>query len=137
MSASDTESRISEALIIDEPWISKILRGEKTWELRSTHCHKRGWVGLIRKGSGLVVGVARVVDSIGPLSESELAAAEQLHRVPAATLMAMPKYRHAWVLDGARALANPLPYEHRPGAVIWVRLADRVSREATAQLRSA
>lgn len=125
---------ITDALIIDEPWISKILRGEKIWELRSTHCHKRGWVGLIRKGSGLVVGVARVVDSVGPLSESELAAAEQLHHVSAAALMAMPKYRFAWVLNGARVLGSPVPYQHPFGAVKWIRLAPEVARAVVLQL---
>jgi hypothetical protein len=26
---------VRDALVIDEPWVMKILRGEKTWELRS------------------------------------------------------------------------------------------------------
>jgi hypothetical protein len=75
-----------------------------------------------------------MVDSIGPLSERELAAAEQLHRVPAATLMAMPKYRYAWVLDGARALTSAVPYAHPFGAVKWIHLAPEVSRAIIEQL---
>lgn len=127
---------ITEALIVDEPWVSKILHGEKTWELRSTHCHKRGWIGLIRKGSGLVVGVARLLDSHGPLSTGELQAARARHCVPVEAL-AGSKYRYAWELGGARPLMWPVAYEHPLGAVKWVKLADRVSREVTAQLRSA
>jgi len=52
------------ALIIDEPWISKILSGEKTLEMRSRHTKIRGRIGLIRKGSGLIVGDVWLDDSI-------------------------------------------------------------------------
>ena len=41
-------------LIVDEPWISKILAGEKIWEMRSKTTAVRGQIGLIRKGSGAV-----------------------------------------------------------------------------------
>jgi ASCH domain-containing protein len=48
-------------LIIDEPWISLILQGEKIWEMRKTACHHRGRIALIRKGSGQVVGIAALL----------------------------------------------------------------------------
>src|SRR5882724_4451059 len=51
------------ALVIDEPWITAILKGDKTWEMRKKNCKIRGEIALIRKGSGLVVGTAHVVDS--------------------------------------------------------------------------
>ena len=50
------------ALVIDEPWITAILKGEKTWEMRKRNCKIRGEIALIRKGSGLVVGTAHVVE---------------------------------------------------------------------------
>ena len=39
------------ALVIDEPWISAILLGVKTWEMRRGVCNLRGPIALIRKGS--------------------------------------------------------------------------------------
>jgi ASCH domain len=42
-------------LIIDEPWISLIVSGEKTWEMRSRNTNVRGRIGLIRKGSKTVI----------------------------------------------------------------------------------
>jgi len=35
-------------LIIREPWISHILSGAKTWEMRTTPTRYRGPIGLIR-----------------------------------------------------------------------------------------
>src|SRR5947209_18338036 len=48
------------ALIIREPWIGHILSGAKTWEMRTSKTSLRGRIGLIRKGSGVVVGVADI-----------------------------------------------------------------------------
>ena len=53
------ETESMKALIVDEPWISAILRGEKTWEMRKTGCNLRGSIALIRKGAGHVVGSRR------------------------------------------------------------------------------
>ena len=74
------------ALIIDEPWITAILKGDKTWEMRKKNCNIRGQIALIRKGSGQVVGTANVVDSKPPLAtRADYAAAEQHHRIPPCT----------------------------------------------------
>jgi hypothetical protein len=69
-------------LIIDDPWISLILAGEKTWEMRSTATQQRGLIALIRKGTGTVVGTARVVGSRGPLGLAQLRENAAKHRVP-------------------------------------------------------
>jgi hypothetical protein len=122
------QDEIAHALIVDEPWISKILRGEKIWELRTTHCQKRGWVGLIRKGSGQVVGVARITGSKGPLTPADLDARRDAHRVPNGFLHTNPEYRYAWELGNAQALRDPVHYTHKLGAVIWVRLDPSVTR---------
>ena len=53
---------IEKGLIIDEPWISMILRGSKTWEMRKTITKIRGPIALIRKGSKQVVGTADLVE---------------------------------------------------------------------------
>jgi hypothetical protein len=54
--------KFGKALIISEPWIDYILEGTKTWEMRSSGVSHRGWFGLIKKGTGAVHGVARLVD---------------------------------------------------------------------------
>jgi hypothetical protein len=53
--------RIEKALIVADPWISLILDGKKDWEMRSRKTAIRGNIGLIRKGSGLVCGVVKLV----------------------------------------------------------------------------
>lgn len=51
---------VTKGLVIAEPWIDFILRAEKSWEMRSAGTSFRGWFGLIRKGSGTVVGIAEL-----------------------------------------------------------------------------
>jgi ASCH domain len=109
---------VTEALIIDEPWVTKIFRGEKTWELRSRHTYKRGWIALIRKGSGKVIGVANLTESRGPVPIGEMKAARALHQ--SATVSNTSRYRYAWVLTDARPLDVLVAYRHPAGAVIWV-----------------
>src|SRR5437764_6388146 len=109
-------------LIIAEPWISLIVSGEKTWEMRSRNTLVRGRIGLIRKGSKAVVGVAELVDTLPRLSVSTLRSNPARHRVPIGEIGDDFKWRTAWVLEHARALAAAVPYEHPAGAVIWVAL---------------
>lgn len=113
------------ALIIDEPWISLILDGRKTWEMRSTHAAIRGRIALIRKGSGTVVGLADVVDSIGPLDEIAWRAHRARHRIPVERYAETARWNIAWQLENARPLARPVPYAHPNGAVIWVNLSEQ------------
>ena len=67
------------ALVIASPHIDRILAGEKTWEMRSRNCRIRGPIGLIKKGSGTVVGLAEITDVIDPLPASEGVAADGDH----------------------------------------------------------
>lgn len=114
-------------LIIDEPWISKILCGEKVWEMRTTATAVRGRIALIRKGSGTVVGTANLVDSIGPLDAIACRAHRDKHGIPPAQDEALLRWNHAWVLENARPLVCPVPYDHPNGAVIWVKLTEAVA----------
>lgn len=117
-------------LVIDEPWIGKILRGDKTWEMRKTACHQRGRVALIRKGSGLVVGIADVVDSLPPIATREAyGAAETFHGIPTDRQERAFEdgWTTPWVLADAMPLSPPVKYRHPSGAVIWVALDDEVS----------
>jgi hypothetical protein len=58
-------------LVISEPWISRILSGEKTWEMRFKVTSYRGPLAVIRKGSGTVSGMVDLVDCIPGQSEAE------------------------------------------------------------------
>ncbi|TGQ16360.1 MULTISPECIES: hypothetical protein [unclassified Mesorhizobium] len=116
-------------LIIDEPWIGLILKGEKIWEMRKTACHHRGPVALIRKGSGAVVGTAKVIESLPAIETREAySAAERHHRIPFARQGTAfdDGWRTPWVLSNAQALPKPVPYKHPYGAVIWVNLDNDV-----------
>ncbi|HEV2365720.1 MAG TPA: ASCH domain-containing protein [Caulobacteraceae bacterium] len=124
------------ALIIDEPWISKILSGEKTWEMRARTCNHRGPFGLIRKGSGQVVGVAEMVDCLPAIGSSvEYAKAEAFHRIPADVQgRVREKWNRPWVLKNAKPLRRPVHYQHKSGAVTWVELDPHVAAAVAAQV---
>jgi len=115
-------------LIIDEPWISLILSGEKTWELRSRDTRVRGRIALIRKGSKTVIGVADLIGTLPKLTRSDLISNIAKHRVPESEISEDFKWSTAWVLERARSLHKPIPYHHPAGAVIWVNLAPRWRR---------
>jgi hypothetical protein len=126
------------ALIVDDPWITAILKGEKTWEMRKTGCKLRGPIALIRKGSGHVVGVAEVTDCLPPLDTREAyASAEPLHCVPPSDQEQSftEGWRTPWVLANARPLPEAVPYKHPSGAVIWVNLAPETAAKVEAQLQ--
>jgi hypothetical protein len=122
------------AIVIREPYISLILRGEKTWEMRSTKVLHRGVVGLIRKGSGQVFGVANLVDSRPPLSSKNYVEYESFHRVAARDQAGAieSKWVHPWVLADVRRLARPVPYKHA-GGVAWVNLDENVTKRVLEQ----
>lgn len=80
---SDTTNVIGDlsGLVIRREPLLKILKGGKTWEMRSKKIHKRGQIALIEKGTGLVVGVANLVDCKGPLNEAEMLANQDKHQI--------------------------------------------------------
>jgi hypothetical protein len=124
------------ALVIDEPWITAILKGDKTWEMRKRNCNIRGQIALIRKGSSHVVGTANVVDSRPPLAtRADYAAAEQQHRIPPARQEQAftDGWRTPWVLANARPLQKAVRYKHPSGAVVWVNLEPEIAAQVLAQ----
>lgn len=120
-------------LVVDEPWITLILKGQKTWEMRSSTIGIRGRIALIRKGTGHIVGVADLVDVIGPLDAIARRAHRDKHCIPKIQDEYSARWNFAWVLENAAPLIAPVAYRHPPGAVIWVNLDDSV----TARLRPA
>lgn len=120
------------ALIIREPWIGYILEGHKTWEIRSRATKVRGQIALIKGGSGQIVGVANVIDSIGPMTFAQLQRHRGKHCAPTKELGEfLRKYKDrgfAWVLDDVVRLPEPIAYRHPSGAVIWVALREVETR---------
>lgn len=119
-------------LIIKEPYVDYIVDGKKCWEMRKTPTTIRGPIALIKKGSGLIVGVAKIVDSLPELSASEMAHHFHKHRIPHEDIETT-EWRHPWVLESAQRLRNPVPYEHPSGAVIWVNLHPSLEAEVRRQ----
>ena len=50
-------------LLVKSPWVDFILNGKKTWEIRGSNTRIRGRVGLIKSGSGTVMGTVKIVGS--------------------------------------------------------------------------
>ncbi|TIT04390.1 MAG: ASCH domain-containing protein, partial [Mesorhizobium sp.] len=129
-------------LIINEPWISLVLNGQKIWEMRKTQTSIRGPIALIRKGSGLIVGVVDIVDCLPTLDESEYARHENNHHIPPSRQLRarLDGWSVPWVFTNVRQLLQPVPYRHPNGAVIWVNLqpaiADTISRQLGANAPS-
>lgn len=111
-------------LVIKDPWISYILDGRKKWEIRSSKSNIRGEIGLIRSGSGLIVGSAALIDCIGPLSDEEFLANKSKHMVNSLSQVGNYKSVYAWVLSNVKKFDNPIPYNHPQGAIIWVKIPD-------------
>lgn len=132
---------ITRGLIIADPWISHILTGRKDWEMRSRPTSVRGWFGLIRKGSGTVVGLARLVECGRALDQSEMLASTDRHCIPGDMIRRgeVANWNVPWKIADVIPLEEPIPYEHKAGAVTWVvfsselgrRLACYVDHEAT------
>lgn len=114
---------LSQGLIIDEPWISHILAGLKTWEMRSRATLKRGPLALIKKRSGQVVGVATLMECRPSLLVSDMPIHFRKHHIPQ-TLVTKPGYKWftPWVLTDVQAFRHPVPYNHPAGAVTFVNL---------------
>ncbi len=108
------------ALIVHEPWLSLILDGRKTWEIRGMRTRRRGTIHLARARSNLLLGRVRIVDCLA-VTREELALHAERHHVRD---VASVPYRRifAWVLAHAEWYAEPRTYTHPTGAIIWVRL---------------
>lgn len=121
-------------LVIREPWIGKILSGGKTWEMRSQATKVRGEIALIRQGTGLVVGTARLIDSRPPLSRENYMDYCDKHSIPVSMLdeVITNKWVYPWVLADVRRLPRSVPYRHR-GGVTFLTIEQSVLNAISAQ----
>ena len=118
--------RITKGLIIADPWIGYVLDGTKDWEMRASGASHRGWFGLIRKGTGAIYGVARLIEVGTQLSPTEMIATFERHRIPEHMIRSgeVAKWNTPWKLADVHRLDQPVPYLHKRGAVTWVELDD-------------
>lgn len=114
----------SMGLIVKDPYATMIINGIKTWEIRTKRCSMRGPVGIILGGSKTVIGEASIIDVI-PLTQQMIVDQFEHHCVSDLSKVfkhdTNNKY-YAWVLDHAYKYVTPMPYNHRAGAITWVRL---------------
>jgi hypothetical protein len=121
----------TKGLIIKSPYIDRILAGTKTWEMRSKHTKQRGQIALIKQGSGQIVGLARLIDSKGPLSNQEKLETIDKHQISKERLQSgeTEKWKFAWVFEDAVKLTVPIDYKHPNGAQQWVKLEPQTQNE--------
>ncbi|MEK3787581.1 ASCH domain-containing protein [Paenibacillus sp. FSL K6-1230] len=110
-----------QGLIIKPQWADMILSGAKTWEIRGSRTTKRGRIGIIKSGSGMVYGEVELEDCL-PLTYEAWHNNMPKHQVPYQNINYKTPY--AWVLTNARLYDEPIPYKHPQGAVIWVNLGE-------------
>ena len=97
----------------------------------STATSARGWFGLIRKGSGQIEGLARLVGCGTALSQADMIAHVDRHQSPEKMIRSgtMAKWTIPWKLADIVRLEEPVPYEHKSGAVTWVSLSHDVQEK--------
>jgi hypothetical protein len=134
----NTALSVTRGLVIDQPWVDLIADGKKTWEMRTRPTNVRGWIGLIGKGTGTIIGIACLAASLPPLEPDAHHLHFKKHRVPrsADRKRYTGRYVIPWRLTKAFRLSTPVPYEHPTGAVTWVTLSNKVSRSLTHRLRA-
>ena len=111
---------MTKGLIIKEPWVSLIVEGKKTWELRKTKTSIRGKIALLQ--GGYIRGYANLVDCIGPIPLERLREASHLHQVPIERFTEGYSYKYAWKLINVESVDPPEKYDHPRGAQQWVNL---------------
>lgn len=125
-----------DALIIKKEWLDQIIppiteasvpvisqNKLKTLEIRGCNTKKRGLILLIESGSGLIKGCCELTDS-KTLSEEDYNFYQYAHRVSLPYDKLPYKTPYGWHLFGNHKFPNPIPYQHKRGAVIWVKIPE-------------
>jgi ASCH domain len=103
------------ALLIRRPWIDKILDGEKTWEIRGSRVRIHGpeRIALVASGTGTLIGVCDLVDCIGLLTQHQYRRnVKKAGTRPSEAMLGHYRQTFAWVVENARKLKKPVPYQH-------------------------
>jgi hypothetical protein len=111
-------------LIIRKPYITRILDGTKTWEMRTRFSNPQGRIALIEAGSGMIVGECIHEGSTAPIMDAlDFQDTAQFHGMaPHEMNLVLDKWDVPWKLRNVKKYDKPIPYKHPQGAVIWVNL---------------
>jgi hypothetical protein len=111
-------------LIIKRKWLDQIFDNNKVWEMRTSQTKITGKIALIESGTGKIVGEAIITGCCGPI-EPDLKHFDK-HKVGDPELL--KKWKYAWIIVCPTRYEIPIPYKHPKGAVIWVKLDDKIQR---------
>ncbi len=111
------------ALVLREHWCDSILFDQKIWEMRSTKTNYRGVFGLIKSGTGMIVGKAELVDSLDLISLENFLQHAHKHKINRVSIETQ-KWLYPWVIADAQPFQKPISYKHPNGAVVWVKLTN-------------
>ena len=106
-------------LVVKDPWITMLVEGTKTMEIRGFRCKKQKGerVHFSKSGTGTIIGSARFVESVYFESEEEMRAEEGKHCVPSTSKVPYKKI-HGWVFADAKKM-HPIKYNVKRGSVVW------------------
>jgi hypothetical protein len=130
-SSAPSDGAVESGLIIRPNPLERILSGSKDWEMRSVATKKRGTIALIRQGAKAIIGVADIVDCLGPLSKEEIVCNAPRHGIEESRFddPEVAKWRFAYVLENVRRLSAPVPCRIPSGAVTFVTINRDVGSE--------
>lgn len=110
-----------EGLIVNEPYASMIINGEKTWELRSrTPPTDKFRKELFLLSKGQVLGIIAINDTVGPLDYKHLKNSFEYHK-------SYVDDTHddfalfAWEIEVRDKFPERVRYEHPTGARVWIK----------------
>ncbi|RRJ54717.1 ASCH domain-containing protein [Paenibacillus oralis] len=113
---------MEKGLIVRDPWIEMLLSGFKTWEIRSKPTSIRGKIGLIKSGTKKIFGEINIIDCV-EIPVTDFNRYFEFHHVQDISSFGYSKI-FAWVMQNPIRYAEPKPYIHRPGCVVWVNFKD-------------
>jgi hypothetical protein len=97
------------------------ISGKKRYEIRSQATTKRGErIYIAASGTSAIYATATVTDCIGPLTQTQWKQMREGHCVPDAQRY-YGESTYAWVLSDVEPIWPTIPFNRKPGAIIWQR----------------
>lgn len=112
-------------LIIKKEWADMILSGEKTIEIRGSYTTIRGRIAIIISGTKKIWGTA-YLSKVYEFDKKMYEELKNEHKVNLKYENIGYKNPHGWALEKAIKFKEPIPYNHKKGCVIWVKLPDDI-----------
>ena len=119
-------------LIVREDWLQKIMRHEKTVEIRGRATHMRGRIGLGATGAQTVVAIVEITDCVGPLDAAQFEELADRHCIPLAAAAAVSEPVHTDSSDEIAASMHPAEKVR----VVWARYRGDLSQADSVTRRS-